>query len=125
MELRTIEDGLRVKVATTEAEWQKGLAGVDGWAADYDGMLFEMPENRRWPIYALHLEQTLYIYWLSENEGVVAISSLEKESSVYHIPVLEARYVLELFDPQDWQIGDLVRVHEPTRPANEGVGTTQ
>jgi len=124
MERRRLPCGLTVWVATTDAQYQRGLGGMTR-GHEVDGMLFCLPDDKRWPVHALDLRHGVHVYWISKHGGVVAKSYLPLECSVYHVPIIEARYVLELWHPQDWDIGQEVDLCESVGSTNARVGAAE
>ena len=114
--------GLTVELALTEDQWEHGLSGRESMGT-LDGMLFVFQESKQWPVYALDLCCTLYIYWLNEYCEVVAEAVLDRDSSVYLVPILSARYLLEVKYPMPWTRGTRVNLgviaDEPTRTQDQ------
>lgn len=126
MERRRLQCGLTLDVATTEAEWQKGLSGITEWG-DLDGMLFVFPVSKRWPVYMHEMSCSLNAYWLSHTGHVVARVWMPQESSVYYLPVMDARYLIETRMPMGWDLAEQIQLeaYDPTRSPNADLGTVE
>jgi uncharacterized membrane protein (UPF0127 family) len=127
MERRHLSCGLTVDVAITEAQWQAGLSDITEWDG-LDGMLFEFPEAKRWPVYMMNMDCDLHAYWLQEDGTIVAQTWMPKTSTVYYLPILDACFLLETRLPMTWQVGDTVSleaVHDPFRHANTHPGEAE
>ncbi|MHB8914065.1 MAG: DUF192 domain-containing protein [Minisyncoccota bacterium] len=87
---------LRIELATTPAEREKGLGGRTSIPEGF-GMLFVFPEDG---LYGFWMKDTLVpldMFWLDDKGQVVSIAQDVATSSYPHVfyPSLPARYVLE------------------------------
>ena len=120
MERRQLDCGLTVDVAVTEEQWQTGLSGITEWG-DLDGMLFVFPVSKRWPVYMHEMSCSLTAYWFNDRQQLVAMTWMPQLSTVYYLPILDARYLLETRSPMPWAIGEMVNleaVHDALGHAN-------
>jgi uncharacterized membrane protein (UPF0127 family) len=86
------------KVATTEAERQKGLGGVTS-LGESEALLMVYGADSAWPIWMKDMKIPIDIVWLDKNKKVVDIVrdvSPDEGTDVTHIPRAKARYVIEL-----------------------------
>ncbi len=109
------EQIIRVTVADTEEEREKGLSGRLGLAPD-EGMLFEFPEDGKYAFWMKDMKFPIDIVWISYSGEIVDIwQELGPETfPTVYTPRGEARYVLEL--PAGYvlkynvRLGDIVRL---------------
>jgi len=131
MERRKLQCGLLVDVATTEAEWQKGLAGIperSEYFNVFDGMLFIFDETQCWAVTADQTHAALDAYWLDEQGKVVAMTYLPAGSLVLYTPLAPARYLLETIRPMPWKVGEIINLEpqdDPLGYANAHPGKTE
>ncbi|OGG80718.1 hypothetical protein A3A39_00130 [Candidatus Kaiserbacteria bacterium RIFCSPLOWO2_01_FULL_54_13] len=106
---------VRVTVADSNEERERGLSGRGGLAPD-EGMLFIFPEDGVYSFWMKDMRFAIDILWISREGVVVDVRenvSPETFPAVFE-PRIEARYVLEL--PAGWvkeysvEVGDVVRL---------------
>lgn len=93
-------DGVfRAKLATNDADRQKGLSGVTNMSAD-QALLMVYPESSKWGIWMKDMKVSLDIVWLDEDKKVVYIvknaEPADDASLKTFVPKSVAKYVLEL-----------------------------
>jgi uncharacterized membrane protein (UPF0127 family) len=91
-------DGVfNAKIATTDAERQKGLSGVTS-LGESEALVMVYSADSAWPIWMKDMEVPIDIVWLDKNKKVVDIVrdvSPDEGTDVTHIPKAKARYVIE------------------------------
>jgi|SRR3989344_1431681 len=114
----TVELGgqiVRVTIADTSVEREKGLGGREGLARD-EGMLFVFPEDGINSFWMKDMTFAIDILWISNSGEIVDIRESVAPESYPEVltPRREARYVLELssgwVEEYSLRIGDVVRL---------------
>ncbi|MDO8514194.1 MAG: DUF192 domain-containing protein [bacterium] len=110
--LRTVHIGsqtIKVTVAQTPEERQKGLSGREGLATD-EGMLFVFPTDGKYAFWMKDMRFSIDILWLSSDGTIVHLAQNVSPDTYPKNFTSEsaARYVLEL--PAGYAASNLVRV---------------
>ncbi|MBI2611007.1 DUF192 domain-containing protein [Candidatus Kaiserbacteria bacterium] len=106
---------VRVTVADTPEERERGLSGWKGLAED-EGMLFIFNEDGRYAFWMKDMEFPIDILWISRDGAIVHIEEYVAPETypASFAPRREARYVVELpagfVERRGVRIGELVRL---------------
>jgi|SRR3989344_930933 len=106
---------VRVEIADTSEERERGLGGLEGLADD-EGMLFVFDEDGRPAFWMKDMLFAIDILWISRDGAIVHIEEnvAPETYPASFVPRSEARYVVELpagyVARHDVGLGDIVRL---------------
>ncbi len=106
---------IRVEIADTPEERERGLSGKGGLAED-EGMLFVFDSDGRYAFWMKDMKFAIDILWISHDGAIVHIEKGVAPETYPHTfaPRREARYVVELpagfVEKHDVHVGDIVRL---------------